>query len=310
MNKKSNISKDNFYVTLSSTPTLKNKDNLTTDFINTLKDELRLRGEYEVGLSNITFSETNIFDLGTLILSSTGIHGAYKETIKIVGYPCEEYSSLFERINQNLYEIYSKYEYKRRLEIRKSKNIPNGKIYYLENQINIILPNNDIEVDKIFNKEAKECCPKLIFDKKYLKHEVPSGINIKYIGNITNLISDIGDQNLVKYSPIEITNKYLPDFSTVYVLSELIDTENVGEVDLPILKILSSSNLQKSENINFDNNMTYFKVKRSEEEELLKIIRYININIKTKLTNSLSFDLGNIVIRLHFRKINTTYNGL
>jgi hypothetical protein len=48
---------DKFFVTLLSTPTDKNKDNVSTNFTNTLYKPLLLKGDYDVALSTISFSK-------------------------------------------------------------------------------------------------------------------------------------------------------------------------------------------------------------------------------------------------------------
>ena len=73
---------------------------------------------------------------------------------------------------------------------------------------------------------------------------------------------------------------------------------------LPILKCISLDlNDKRQERAickNYDE-ITYQRVKK-DENNVIRTINSINIKIKTNLNQILSFDQGEVLVRLHFRK--------
>ena len=60
------VAPENFYITLNSSPTDLNKNNVSTNFTNTLYTPLFLKGYYEMELESIIFSKVDDIDLGSV----------------------------------------------------------------------------------------------------------------------------------------------------------------------------------------------------------------------------------------------------
>ena len=76
------LSPDNLYVALFSKPTEKNKENVSTNFTNSLARPLFLKGEYELALSSIGFSKVGDLELGEITLTNSTAQSSYTEFVK------------------------------------------------------------------------------------------------------------------------------------------------------------------------------------------------------------------------------------
>jgi hypothetical protein len=106
--------------------------------------------------------------------------------------------------------------------------------------------------------------------------------------------------------PITVPSKNLPDFNSSIVTADIIEEEFCQEGYLQILKCIS---LDLNESVpdravckNYDQ-MIYKKIKK-DVNNVVRTINSINIKIKTNLNQILSFEQGEVLVRLHLRKIN------
>jgi hypothetical protein len=302
------VSPDNFFVTLNSTPTDKNKTNLSTNFQNNLNTPLLLKGEYEVGLSSIIFSKVTDFELGTVIITYEASEQAYIEKVKISGKMGEDYKSLFNSLNQQISEAIKIREYQRRITLRKLHQVPSNQNVLRTDKHNISLPLKDNKIyDNIVYNEIIELQPQLIYKDNLLTFKTSDKFYLKFEGNLRNIILGLTSDKYDKASqPILIPSKNLPDFNACIITTDIIETEHCGETFLPILGFVSLDIKERAENRgvckNY-NNICYKKVNK-DINNIIRTIDSINIIIKTNLNQILSFDQGEVTLRLHFRKIN------
>jgi len=303
------VSADSFYVTLFSTATEVNKGNVTTNFTNTLFTPLNLKGQYEVALNSISFSRVKELDLGEIVIFFIGQEGGYRENVKISARMGEDYNIVFEQINKQLAEAIQIKEYQRRLYLRKLHHVPsNVNVLQTDKQF-ISLPLKDNKIyDTIVLNEIKEMTPSIVITNGMLKINSNENFEFDFSGNITKIFPGLA--NLKKFDSnkqqIPVTNQNFPDFNSCIVTCDILENEHCQEQYLPILKCVSLNlndyNSDRAICKEFDN-MTYQKVKK-DVNNLVRTIPSINIMIKTHLNQLLSFQQGEVLVRLHFRKIN------
>ena len=183
------VSPDNFFVTLNSTPTDKNKTNLSTNFQNNLNTPLLLKGEYEVGLSRIIFSKVTDFELGTITITYDASEQAYMEKVKISGKMGEDYKSLFNSINLQISDAIKIREYQRRITLRKLHQVPSNQNVLRTDKHNISLPLKDNKIyDTIVYNEITELQPQLIYKDNFLTFKTSDKFHLKFEGNLRNII--------------------------------------------------------------------------------------------------------------------------
>ena len=71
------VAPENFYITLNSSPIDLNKNNVSTNFTNTLYTPLFLKGYYEMELESIIFSKVDDMDLGSVSVYCENLSGGY-----------------------------------------------------------------------------------------------------------------------------------------------------------------------------------------------------------------------------------------
>lgn len=303
------LSADNFYVTLFSTPTDKYKENVSTNFSNHLARPLLLKGEYEMALSSIGFSNVGELDLGEIILTNSTSESSYTEYVKISGFMGQDYKTVFSNINNQIHESIKKREFTRRLYLRKVHMVPSN-VNVLKTDLNYIsLPLKDNKIyDTIVYNEISEMTPQLVYKDNLLTFKTNDIFSLTFKGNITKILTSIEQKNKYdnKSIPILVPSKNLPDFNSSIVTADILEEEICQEGYLQILKCISLDLFEKMPERgvckNYDN-MIYKKIKK-DENNVVRTINSINIKIKTNLNQILSFDQGEVLVRLHFRKIN------
>ena len=300
------LSPDKFFVTLLSTPTDKNKSNVSTNFTNTLYKPLLLKGDYDVALSSISFSKVGQLELGEITINCEYNEGNYVEKVRISANMGQDYRSVFNEINQQISEAIQKREYIRRLYLRKIHQVPSN-INILKTDKNFIsLPLKDNKIyDTIVTNEINEITPQIIYKDGYLTIKTSDSFKINFSGNLTKIITGIRNEKYDKNSiPIALPSKSLPDFNSCIVLCDIIESEHCQEVSLPILKCISldlnEKNQERAICKNYEN-LVYQHVKK-DVNNVVRTISSINIKIKTNLNQILSFDQGEVLVRLHFNK--------
>jgi hypothetical protein len=302
------LSPDKFYVTLFSTQTAKNKDNVSTNFTNTLYKPLLLKGDYEVALSSISFSKVGEIDLGEITINCQHNESNYIEKVRISAIMGQDYKSVFTKINQQISDVIQKREYQRRLYLRKIHQVPSN-INILKTEKNFIsLPLKDNKIyDTIVYNEISEITPQLEYKEGFLSFKTSDSFYLSFSGNLTKIVTGIRNEKYDKNSiPIAIPSKSLPDFNSCIVTCDIIELEHCQEFALPILKCISLNLNEKIQERaickNFES-LIYQHVNK-DVNNVVRTISTINIKIKTNLNQILSFDQGEVLVRLHFKKQN------
>ena len=297
---------DRFSLLLHSKKMNLNKNNKTTKFKNTFKLHLYLKGDYEVALETIHFSNLKEADLGQIEIGFTPSNRppfVYAHSIF-----CKmgiSYKELFEEINDQISEVFYKKEYARRLNLRKKNHIPLSISNFIDGTEEILLPvDNNYIYDSDVNEQIRDMTPKLIYLDGFLTFKMNNDFYIKFYGNLKNLITELTEEKYFNGSiPINLGNfRRLPDFNTCLILTDIIENENNGENEAPILKFLNLDCNNISSFKMFDLQDHSFK-RLKKDKQLVKTIKEVNISIQTDFNHLLEFDQGEVTIQLHFRKI-------
>jgi hypothetical protein len=191
--------------------------------------------------------------------------------------------------------------------LRKKHQVPSN-INILKTDTKFIsLPLKDNKIyDTIVYNEISEIIPQLVYKDKFLSFQTNDLFTISFDGNITKIITGINEKTYDTTStPIPVPCENLPDFNACIVTCDIVKSEHCQENTLPILKCISldlnEKNTERSVCKNYDQ-MSYQKVKK-DDNNIIRTISSINIKIKTNLDQILSFEQGQVLARLHFKKV-------
>jgi hypothetical protein len=301
----------------------------STNFETKLNDSRINQDNYEVAVSQISFSNTQTLDLGKIIFCSyiKGPEGPPTLTeISIIAKMGESFSQVFERLNIEIAKIFAKNEYARRVYLRSKNYISEKEIYYDDVKSGIanaiILPLiNDDKLKKIIDEQIKILCPNMTLqyaldvnmDKKYVLLHNLNSLNhtISYSGNITTIIEGLKDKlfNEISGGPqhVILESEFLQDMTLLFIETDIIENGKYSNNDLKILKFFETKTQSTPQLIDFSDCMEYRQLKYKEVNERLpleneKRKETINISFKDKNFKNLNFSQGNILVKLHFRK--------
>jgi len=126
---------------------------------------------------------------------------------------------------------------------------------------------------------------------------------ISYSGNITELIPDIsgGPQHVM------LDSEYSPDFSLLFVETDLIENNFFSNEKMQLLKYFSTKTQNTSQLLDFSSCLEYkqLRFKEANERNLKKDVEpptTINISFRDKHFKNLYLNQGSILVNLHFRK--------
>ena len=218
---------NSFSLLLHSIPSSTNSKNKTTRFKNTLKRPIFLKGDYEVALEKIFFSNINNTDLGYVEI--TYIHENHERSSYVtpIMLSCKmgiTYTELFRLINFEIENYLKDREYRERLNIRRKFNLPlnNNLIKIGDDDISLPVKENPIYDYDVY-QEITEMCPKIVYDDKKIAFKMRPEFSLKFYGNIRNLIPELTNEKYTNNSlPILLRNESLPDFNTCLIFSDLI----------------------------------------------------------------------------------------
>jgi len=238
----------------------------------------------------------------------------------------ESYKSVFEELSSKLSKIFLKNEFDRRKHLRSKNVIKESEIYFDDSQNGvtekIILPlEKDSKYDQIVALQILASMPKFILEyytdqinKKLqftLVHKLNSLNNsISYSGNIVSIIPSIGERifNEISGGPqhVMLDSENLPDFSMLFVETDIIENNYFENNDMQILKYFSTKTQSTPQLIDFSANLEYkqLRFKEANERNLKDQLppMSINISLRDKFFKSLNIKQGSILINLHFRK--------
>jgi hypothetical protein len=304
--------RDSFSLILSSKTTDNNKLNKTTRFKNSLKRPLFLKGDYEVALEKIFFSNIKTTDLGHMEITYINENSERSSYVEPIMISCEmgiSHKKLFEQLNSVIETYLKEREYRERLNLRRKHNIPiNNNILKIgEEEISLPVKDNTIYDFDVY-QEITNMCPKILYEDNKLIFRMRPEFSIKFYGNILNLIPELTGTKTNTKIPIILQNQSLPDFNNCMVFSDLIENEYFCETEYPLLKFMCLENKDRLSNHNacktFELNDNCYKLVK-KDKQLINTIKDISMTIQTNFTSEvLDFEQGEILIQLHFRKKN------
>ena len=291
-----------FYVTLPSNVNNRSDqtDNKTSEYLTIFPDSLVLEGPYEVALSEIIYYQNWKFKLCDVYIKRNDFEKHYV----ILTYDGQnDMEKLFRIINKQLEKIcedfYNSVEEHYRKEILAKKNWAANikqRIQALENEM----------VKEIFSIEA------IIVENK-IKFKVSEFLVVQFVGAINSLYnSDIVVNNLrveKQYQKInstvysyetndiemELFYESLHGIHSIFIYSDVIDTQIVGDSRTRLLRVINVSSKYKEVVSRVYDNPDYLPVS-SREINSIKIILRDDTGQKIFFTNS------KVIVKLHFRK--------
>lgn len=291
-----------FYVTLPSNVNNSSDqtDNKTSEYLTIFPDSLVLEGPYEVALSEIIYYQNWKFKLCDVYIKRNDFEKHYV----ILTYDGQnDMEKLFRIINKQLEKIcedfYNSVEEHYRKEILAKKNWAANikqRIQALENEM----------VKEIFSIEA------IIVENK-IKFKVSEFLVVQFVGAINSLYnSDIVVNNLLVEKQYQKINSTIYSYETndiemelfyeslhgihsIFIYSDVIDTQIVGDSRTRLLRVINVSSKYKEVVSRVYDNPDYLPVS-SREINSIKIILRDDTGQKIFFTNS------KVIVKLHFRK--------
>ena len=314
----------NFYVTLPSNVSNGYSDlamaNKTSDFTTYFPQNIIFNGPYEVALSEIIYFQNWKFKLCDVIMRE----GLYEETHSIYVYDGNDnIKSVFEKVEKKLNIILETFEknvteFNRPyrydpisddfMKYDKPKNsIKDPFNTYMGNPMSLMsLGDYDFRIT-----EQKKFS--FIVENNTVQFKVPDSLFVQFIGTI-NTLWDITETKLElnqedskyikKNSSIfnTQTNDYklpllysrLNGVHSLFVYSDIIDNQFVGNSRSPLLNVVNVSNNYQQVISRIYDNPNYIPVSSRE-------ISSINISIRDDTGEKIFFTNSKVIIKLHFR---------
>lgn len=291
-----------FYVTLPSNVNNSSDqtDNKTSEYLTIFPDSLVLEGPYEVALSEIIYYQNWKFKLCDVYIKRNDFEKHYV----ILTYDGQnDMEKLFRIINKQLEKIcedfYNSVEEHYRKEILAKKNWAANikqRIQAFENEMK----------KEIFSIEA------IIVENK-IKFKVSEFLVVQFVGAINSLYnSDIVVNNLLVEKQYQKINSTIYSYETndiemelfyeslhgihsIFIYSDVIDTQIVGDSRTRLLRVINVSSKYKEVVSRVYDNPDYLPVS-SREINSIKIILRDDTGQKIFFTNS------KVIVKLHFRK--------
>ena len=300
----------------------------STNFHAPLNDSRINQDNYEVALAQISFTDTETIDMGSLIFNSyTDTSSKPKiSTLKIEAKMGETYALIFERLLVKIREIHMKNEFERRKILRSKNVIKESEMYYDDSKsgiaYNIILPNkDDTKLDAIVFEQIKLLAPKITLEYYLnlenklsftLLHKLNSlNHDISYKGNITTFIPSLTDKifNEISWGPqhIILESEKAPDMSLLFLETDLIENNYFSNDKMKILKYFTTKTQSSSQIIDFSSCMEYKQLSYKETNERKPNPKsappsIINISLMDNHFKNIYLNTGTILVNLHFRK--------
>ena len=151
---------------------------------------------------------------------------------------------------------------------------------------------------------TKEAQTKIKFSyvasRRKVKINVPKGGYVLITGDIATMLGFEQDTVIEK----ETISPYVADvnggFSSMYVYTDIVDAQFVGDVKVPLLRIVNTQgNYGDNVNASF-RYMQYVPIK-------VKSFETIEINIKDDKNENVSFGFGKSIATLHFKQSRSQY---
>ena len=159
-------------------------------------------------------------------------------------------------------------------------------------------------VQRLNRYMTKEAQTKIKFsyvaNKRKLKINVPKGEYILITGEITTTLGLKQDTLIEKKTLSPFVADVNGGFSSMYVYTDIVDPQFVGDVKVPLLRIVNTQgNYGDNVNVSF-RYMQYVPIK-------VKSFETIEINIQDDNNENVSFGFGKSIVTLHFKQSRTQY---
>ena len=308
-----------FYVTLpSNAASTTNKDNTTTCYRTDFKDHIKLYSEYEVAIVEVIYNLSWFLPVGHIKYTYLPSIDKKIEIIPIIFHDGDSIKKCLEKINLVIQEhiIIKNYNLRYNLFLENKKRnaekqilLPENKFprssYSIESSVNNLLVINDIR-----NNEAEFLkAPMLRTSGEEIFIQFSNtNYSLEFSGQISDILktdsvqvfkSDQNQSNFVKINKNERinTDELISLVGTLYVYTDIIDYQFVGENKMPLLRniVIDYNTSRRTTWAHYDS-PHYMRVDK-------KSISSILIDIRDEKSNKILFDHGSLIIKLHFRPI-------
>lgn len=285
-----------FYVTLPSNSSTSLFDNTISNFTTQLHIPIRLNGPYEVGLVEFSYDHYWKVHVGKLIYNHNAKNDASHRIFEFE--IIHQEGDSIEKLVMGINNLIDKYIIE--FEINERKNL-DGKIL-TEKEMRVFI------YKQMFEKQQPSDPNKPIHFLKFNKFNHQLEINtltkhdmIKLEGIIVDLLGLNKSPFLNKQmSPVNIDRKYqngIYVINNLYIYTDIIKYQYIGDTLSPLLRTINIpfNEILSTESVIYDS-PHYTPVNKSS-------IDTINIKIKDDLGNSIRFERGKSIVKLHFRPI-------
>ena len=305
-------------------------DGCSTNFIANLDDSRLNQDNFEVALAQISFSDTETINMGTLSFTSY-IDPASKPNVTILKIGAkmgETYETIFKRLSPEIEEIHLKNEFERRKYLRARNVIKESEIFYDDSKsgipYDIILPNrDDTKLDELVYEQIKLLTPTITLQYgqdvlKVVRYTLLHKLNsrnhvINYNGSIIDYIPLLKDKvfnEVVSGGPqhVILESVKAPDLSLLYLETDIIKPNYYLNKYMNVLRYFSTVTQSKPQLIDFTSCLEYKQLSYQESNERgdghsgVKRPDSINIYLRDNNFNKIYLNQGTITVNLHFRK--------
>ncbi len=255
-----------FYVTLPSN-TNGFGTNTTAEYRVNLARTVELNGEWEVGLVSAQYP----FTWHNLVGQSIFVYFMGVKSPIVARVPDGNFNSIAELLRTLNYSYIEC--------VRKSApDLKNMTIWNTDSAMSAL--------SIIYSEPLKKI--EIVIDTRLIRF-IKLGDHLKYtLGLSNNVISN--SYNVAKYSP-DITG----GFSSLYVYTDIIKPQIVGDVEASILRIIPCQGVFGQNVVHDYTNIHYVDV-------LTKRFDSISVSIKDDTFTPIAFQYGKVILKLHFRK--------
>ena len=246
-----------FYVTRNSSKK-DFPDNSLTHFTTKLGKPIKLEGEYEVSLVEMIYPKNWKYRADGFIQLFGNFDEKYPGTsVKVEFFVNESFKELIVRLN-NLISL---------------------------TDIVIELEYNEL-VGKMFLQIPEKC--KVVFT---------NGIEAAFGFTESSFIGEVENNQVRAYHSQNIVNTKLNKINSLYIYTDIVEYQIVGDVNAPLLQVVSTS---------YDNANIVEKIYDAPHyiPVLRNNIETIEIDIRSDLGEKIHFQSGQVIIKLHFRRKN------
>ena len=248
-----------FYVTLPSNSSRREfPDNSLTHYTTKLRNPIKLEGQYEVSLVEMIYPKNWKYRNDANIRLYQNNNSNEFTIIKVQFFVNETLKELLARLN-NLFSI--------------SDTAAEIEYHDQSGKIFILLPEN----------------AKLVFEDGI--ESVFGFNNFEFTGSLKE------NKELIVFYSENVVNSKLNNINSLYIYTDIVEYQIVGDVNAPLLQVVSTGNEANSLIEKIYDSPHYIPVMRSN-------IETIEIDIRSDLGEKIQFQSGQVIIKLHFRRKN------